>query len=464
MCEIMKRFIVFVLICFGCDEGMSFHHSCARRKLSVLGILPTLSYRLYNTPNDVSMNEMNNDDENVRKNIEKGGASTTRDVGNKKSNKMNDALQNARLYDAEWLSEIFGDDIYAMNKTTTTKNREEEDITTSSSLSSSNRSLPSSYLTPNRNSDPISSPDIDRVIQLGYSMFEWSNMKSSAKQTILLKSVRRPKNGIPEVWLTRSVGSDKSVNVYKDNEKRSKNRSFNPIRDSSSGSYSPSTSTSASASKRTNIPNSLMSKSKNRKDSYDKMFDDSLGIVTRNGYNKDVTYNYQQRIRNQYHPYHVWYDDIDYENTENTDDEKLKKNTGSDVRWSGTGSDEDEFDISYSLDTELNKLSSEKEKWKQAYASGRSGDMGRDREYEMSTVGFWPDRIEFRDMIMEEAKWRIDIAGDWSAPLVKAETKWRYNLYRNWLNFLDTGYDMDGFDSMTFDGDTDRNSNDGYDE
>ena len=37
--------------------------------------------------------------------------------------------------------------------------------------------------------------------------------------------------------------------------------------------------------------------------------------------------------------------------------------------------------------------------------------------------GFWPDRREFRDLLLEEARWRVNIVGEWSAPLVRAESK-----------------------------------------
>ena len=48
-------------------------------------------------------------------------------------------------------------------------------------------------------------------------------------------------------------------------------------------------------------------------------------------------------------------------------------------------------------------------------------------------------------MLLDESRWRIDLIGDWSAPLVREETKWRYGLYRKWLQFLDEGLG-DSFD------------------
>jgi hypothetical protein len=64
-----------------------------------------------------------------------------------------------------------------------------------------------------------------------------------------------------------------------------------------------------------------------------------------------------------------------------------------------------------------------------------------------SPVSFWPDIDEFKDMLLDESKWRVDVIGPWSAPLIRLETKWRYNLYRTWLQFLDEGIG-DGFDEI----------------
>ena len=48
-------------------------------------------------------------------------------------------------------------------------------------------------------------------------------------------------------------------------------------------------------------------------------------------------------------------------------------------------------------------------------------------------------------MLLDESQWRSDLIGEWSVPLIRQETKWRYKLYKNWLTFLDEGLG-DGFD------------------
>lgn len=67
-----------------------------------------------------------------------------------------------------------------------------------------------------------------------------------------------------------------------------------------------------------------------------------------------------------------------------------------------------------------------------------------DREDEGPTP-FWPDADEFKRMLIDESQWRAGIIGGWSKPFIKAETKWRYKLYKSWLQFLDEGLG-DGFD------------------
>ena len=48
-------------------------------------------------------------------------------------------------------------------------------------------------------------------------------------------------------------------------------------------------------------------------------------------------------------------------------------------------------------------------------------------------------------MLIDESQWRVNLIGDWSVPFIREETKWRYKLYKNWLQFLDDGLG-DGFD------------------
>jgi hypothetical protein len=57
-------------------------------------------------------------------------------------------------------------------------------------------------------------------------------------------------------------------------------------------------------------------------------------------------------------------------------------------------------------------------------------------ERDIEANGLLPDKAEFRDMLMDECKFRIGMFGDWITPSVKAEAKWRYNVYSSWLGTL----------------------------
>lgn len=64
-------------------------------------------------------------------------------------------------------------------------------------------------------------------------------------------------------------------------------------------------------------------------------------------------------------------------------------------------------------------------------------DWGYDRGSDMDGPSpFWPDADEFKNMLIDESQWRVGIVGGWSKPFIKAETKWRYSLYKSWLRFL----------------------------
>jgi hypothetical protein len=55
------------------------------------------------------------------------------------------------------------------------------------------------------------------------------------------------------------------------------------------------------------------------------------------------------------------------------------------------------------------------------------------------SISFWPGKEEFKDMLIEESKARIELAGPWIKPLVKQEAKWRYGIYKSFLDFVGYG-------------------------
>lgn len=68
-----------------------------------------------------------------------------------------------------------------------------------------------------------------------------------------------------------------------------------------------------------------------------------------------------------------------------------------------------------------------------------------DNDYIETSASFFPGKEEFKDLLIEESKARIEVTGDWLKPLVQTEAKWRYGLYKAFLSFVDTDIG-DGFD------------------
>jgi hypothetical protein len=77
-------------------------------------------------------------------------------------------------------------------------------------------------------------------------------------------------------------------------------------------------------------------------------------------------------------------------------------------------------------------------------------------QYSAEPASFWPDTEEFKDMLLDESQWRLNMIGDWASPFVRSETKWRYQLYKRWLQLLDEGLG-DGFDVVPEAFDSDNN-------
>ena len=94
--------------------------------------------------------------------------------------------------------------------------------------------------------------------------------------------------------------------------------------------------------------------------------------------------------------------------------------TGSTFNWKGTPPTSDEF--------------------QRRIGAQDSIERENDLTDEISeSVSFWPGKEEFKDMLIEESKARIELAGPWIKPLVKQEAKWRYGIYKSFLDFVGYG-------------------------
>ena len=111
---------------------------------------------------------------------------------------------------------------------------------------------------------------------------------------------------------------------------------------------------------------------------------------------------------------------------------------GPSVAWSGRPLSEDEQRAAARLREKSREISTNLR---------RASPSSSAYEGESGPPSFWPDKREFQNMLIDESRWRIDLIGGWVTPFVRAETKWRYGLYKNWLTFLDEGLG-DGYDVM----------------
>ena len=73
-------------------------------------------------------------------------------------------------------------------------------------------------------------------------------------------------------------------------------------------------------------------------------------------------------------------------------------------------------------------------------------------------ISFWPSAEEFKDLLLEESRFRMEVTGGWVTPLLREENRWRFRLYESWLTFLDEGF------GDTFDVLFDSNDEDEYDD
>ena len=62
-------------------------------------------------------------------------------------------------------------------------------------------------------------------------------------------------------------------------------------------------------------------------------------------------------------------------------------------------------------------------------------------------ISFWPSAEEFKDLLLEESRFRMEVTGGWVTPLLREENRWRFRLYESWLTFLDEGFG-DTFDVL----------------
>lgn len=267
------------------------------------------------------------------------------------SEDIQDIIEKVKQEDADWLRSVFGDNFNEILASDTIKG-DKSVLVNSAGVGVANsvsvgkldsvdtKNNTSKIKISNDEDNDNMNSNIEKLIELGYSMKDVLIIKPTVRQIILERMVLKPKRGLPEEWLLRPSSS--SVNKSK-------------------GTYANKSNTNEVKRTKRKLPL------------------DNSGV-------------------------------------------------GESFKWRNGAAGETEY---------------------KSRASPKSSKSTDSEPYygDGSPVSFWPDIDEFKDMLLDESKWRVDVIGPWSAPLIRLETKWRYNLYRTWLQFLDEGIG-DGFDEI----------------
>eukprot|EP01041_Mallomonas_annulata_P010498 gene10498-21897_t len=128
--------------------------------------------------------------------------------------------------------------------------------------------------------------------------------------------------------------------------------------------------------------------------------------------------------------------------TKDKDLTNMKDRVGTKFSWQGSPPTPSEL-----KDSEIFEKTSKPDRYSTKKKSNTDDEYDNDRgsgyddydEGEEDQLSFWPDTEEFKDLLLDESRWRVDVAGPWITPFVRQETKWRYELYKNWLKILQDG-------------------------
>jgi len=424
------------------------------------------------------------------------------------------ALANARKYDAEWLQDMFGEGRASARVPVPpplplppSPPRPARDWRASRAPGGGPvRPWTQAHALQTRSSSPSANLNTacDEVrvegsvpqytalsLEMGYSEWEWAQLKPRVAALVLERGMRRPRRGLPDEWLDDGGCGGSSTSIISSSRGRGQCKSSGDQRDWAQQ-WAPGagigtdvrararrTATAAATATRAATGAGM--------DDFDTAFNDRLAVAA----------PFKDKIKSLYDPYNIWDDSFDGGGR--------REEAGGYSEWHGVAptAEEERVVRDPAVREQLRNQArpSEQDAWREAYlgtytasrsgggsearaaqgeertAGGKMEDEdegsawgwsrgtpdvaddwfaddrpggGRDRDgggVEMNAAGFWPDRQEFRDMLVEEAKWRVGMVGDWSVPLVKAEAKWRYGLYNRFLSFLDAGY-ADGFDTV----------------
>jgi hypothetical protein len=323
--------------------------------------------------------------------------------------------EKAQLDDAEWFQRVLGEQKSVGDDVISTPVKEELVKNSTIRLDPIENQLKNSQVSNSElKRNRIDNDQRKALIELQYSALEIESIKDSVKIVILEKSVSRPRKGLPESWLKEAVDSG-----YKTTGSSVSNPSARR-----SGNDIPST-----------------NKRNNDRRSYEVDLDDQT--------KEDLM---RQRKRSR----------TDFEN-EDPNDRRARENEGESFSWKGKELADEEREM-IGMNRKPRGIREEEVQTRRSSTMSertiRSKSDWDDDKDEDGPSPFWPDAVEFKDMLLDESQWRAGLIGDWSIPIIKAETKWRYSLYKNWLKFLDDGLG-DGFDMVEEFGEEEYGDDDG---
>ena len=324
--------------------------------------------------------------------------------------------------DAEWFKSTFGDSD-ANNFEDVQQEQEKQQKSSSSS------SIIENQIVVNEENaaevDEYPSSDYEAFEILGYSKDEVTKLKDSIKEVILSRNTVRPRRGIPPEWCESGDGNFVG-DSGSDNDKKSATKSSGDI----------------------GSENAEDGNKQFPKTSYyvEREIDarDVKGAIGRTPSRSYISDQKTEGIRDSY------------------DDERRKRmrrfedsrDTGRRQRDGGKGMRNMDDKDNRRSNTVMSDDSGEAFSWRgtppttvemQNRIDSYEEDVMENDDLLSQPPNFFPDKEEFKDLLIEESKARIQVTGDWMKPLVQAEAKWRYNLYKSFLSFV--GNDLgEGFD------------------
>lgn len=323
-------------------------------------------------------------------------------------------LERAQKEDAEWLRGVFGDKL--LDKITSDS---QEVVSMPFQEASTQETVATEFTEQEPEDSTLSRAQKLALMKLGYSVEDVQRIKRSVLDIIVERQVQRPRRGLPPPWLvdsaaSRPVARSSPTRAPSERKGDAQKRISRPSRLDAG----PDSDWDAVAPMNTK-PRREQQVPQQRPDSRPSSAQRSSRRPPRSRQGLP-----EEGVGEAF----TWRSGVSPRSTERASAESQT------ARGSGSGSgagrsgqkSADRGEANADTFSAVDPVSEERQRWTRNYDDDEPSP-------------FWPDKEEFKDMLLDESQWRVNIIGDWVAPLVREETKWRYNLYKNWLAFLDEG-------------------------